>query len=61
MAEAFNNQFNTFHLEPKPWEHVRGPATAVMANLSRIRWYPASYDKWVTDKDEIIDLTLTIP
>ena len=61
MRGAFKTQFDRFNMEDDPWKQVKGPTTAMFATLKRINWYPADYDKWITDDKEVIDLKVTIP
>ena len=56
MKGAFNTQTATFDPDVEPWKQVRGPTTAMLATLARLKWFPAGCDKWITDDDEIIDL-----
>ena len=64
MRAVFNTQFDNIALVDDHWKHVKGPTTAMIATLLRLRWFPADYDTWLTDNGahgEVIDLKTTIP
>ena len=44
-----------------PWQHVCGPASAVMATLRGINWVPRAYYEWETDDGRRINLHEQIP
>ena len=61
MKAAFNTQFEEVANAQDPWKHVKGPTSAMIATLLRIRWFLADYDTWLTDDNETIDLKVVIP
>ena len=61
MREAFNTQQAASDTEQCAWQQVKGPATALMATMRRIKWQPIAHDRWVTDTGEELDLKKTIP
>ena len=61
MRSAFNTHFDKTAMQDNPWKHVKGPTTAMIATLLRLKWFPADYDMWIADASEVIDLKTMIP
>ena len=61
MEKAFEASTNTIPHEKHPWAHVKGPASAVIATLLRIKWKANAYDKWTTDQGTNIELRTITP
>ena len=61
MESAFEASTNTIPHEKQPWAHVKGPASAVIATLLRIKWKANAYDKWTTDQGINIELRTMTP
>ena len=61
MEKAFEASASTIPYETNPWAHVKGPASAVIATLTRLKWKAVTYDKWVNDQDATIELRNITP
>ena len=59
MERAFEASTKTVQHGKRPWANVKGPASAVMATLSRMK--ANAFDKWTTDLGTVIELRTITP
>ena len=60
MKKAFEASTITIPHEKHPWA-LKGPASAVIATLLRIKWKVTTFDKWITDPGTVVELRTITP
>lgn len=61
MKAAYEAKAHTMDPGSNYWKQVKGPATAVLAMLYRLKWTAREYDTWKTAQRQELHLEQVIP
>lgn len=56
LKRAFRGARTEMEGVANPWRVARGPASPVLATLSRLRWHPRDWNEWVDDRGWLVQL-----